>query len=283
MSLLEAAELYNLISRGSQECATRKQTRLLRKVALDLFQDKGFNKVAFDTRRVDQETDYIPRRGLQNYHRSEQFISDAIALKIESFSKLANILNELKAKYGREPEWQDSYTRILGEAVHKGLRTEQSDGDFSDSQPSMGSLSYLEELMYVRYRLTPEGIISMSDNDLRKTILSKDELLVRQGISHVRAQTEITPTDVSKYSYDQMMEKMLSTMAQVMSAYKPPQPDDPLTSKLFDIKATKDSPEVERTVTITIKDRIANNMDKTGVEEVSNKKTAIEEMLIEEE
>lgn len=282
--LFEVSELYNLISRGTQNVLTRKQSMLLRKTALEsISSGKGFTKQAFDTRRVNQETDYIPRRGLQSYHRSEKFVSDAVALKVQAFAKLAKLLDQLKLEYGREPEWQESYTRVLGAAVHKSLRTEQTDEDFSDSQPSMASLSYLEELMYVRYRLTPESIMSMSDENLRVAILNKDELLVRQGISNPTRPLEITPSDVSKYSYDQMMEKMLSTMAQVMSAYKPPQPDDNLTSKLFDVKATKESPEIERTVTITIKDKIADKIEKRSSELMEDKITidSLDELVVE--
>lgn len=272
--LFDVSELYNLISRGAQNVPARKQAMSLRKAALESISlGQGFTKQAFDTRRINQETDYIPRRGLQSYHKSEKFISDAMAMKVQAFAKLAKLLDQLKLEYGREPEWQESYTRVLNAAINKSLRTEQTDEDFSDSQPSMASLSYLEELMYVRYRLTPEGIMSMSDENLRAAILNKDELLVRQGISNPTRPREITPSDVSKYSYDQMMEKMLSTMAQVMSAYKPPQPDDNLTSKLFDVKATKDSPEIERTVTITIKDKIADKIEKRSQESLEDKIT----------
>lgn len=283
MRLLDIFDLYNLISRGSVNVPARKQTMLLRKVAFDALESsQGLTKLAFDTRRVNQETDYIPRRGLQNYHRSEKFVSDAIALKIESFTRLAGILDQLKIEYGREPEWQDSYTRILASAINKGLRTDQLDEDFSDTQPSMASLSYLEELMYVRYRLTPESMMSMSDSQLRTALLSKDETLVSQGIHQqpIKINSEITPTDISKFSYDDLMGKMLSTLAQVMSSYKPPQADDNLTSKLFDVKATKDSPEIERTVTITIKDKV---LDKVSSETPINKVEAIVEEPKEEE
>jgi hypothetical protein len=268
MKLHTISELYQLISKGSENFSSRKETIALRKKGLDfLTSDVGFNKVAFDTRRINQETDYIPRRGLQNYHRSEKFVSDAINEKIIAFKKAAKVLNQLKLEFERNPEWQDSYTRILTSAVHKGLRTDENDGDFSDAQPSMGSLDYLEELMFVRYRMTPDNLMAMSEDELRKTFLQKDELLVR-GTSIPPDVFEIKPSDVSKYSYDTMVDKMLSTMAQVMSTYKPQQPDDNLTSKLFDVKATKDAPEIERTVTITIKDKIVDKeISKTAVVE----------------
>jgi hypothetical protein len=258
MSLLEVTELYNLISRGSQNANSRMKSRQLRKVALgSIVLGQGFEKLAFDTRRINQETDYIPRRGLQNYHRSEKFISDSIAAKIVAFKRLSNILDILKMEFEKNSEWQDSYTRVLSSTIHKGLRTIEADDDFSDSQPSMASLAYLEELLYVRYRLTMDSLAAMSDDELRNVILKKDELLTRNHSSEDN-NFEIKPSDISKNSYDQMMNKMLTTMAQVMSSYKPPQQDDNLTTKLFDVKATKDSPEIERTVTITIKDKIVD-------------------------
>lgn len=93
MNLFEASDIYNLISRGSENVDTRKRARLLRKAALcSLESGQGFNKVAFDTRRIDQETEYNPRRGLQNYNRSEAFITEAIAQKVKNFAKLRRVL-----------------------------------------------------------------------------------------------------------------------------------------------------------------------------------------------
>ena len=89
MSVLEATEIYSLISRGSQEMEARKQSRLLRKVALEsVSSGQGFTKLAFDTRRIDQETEYNPRRGLQNYNRSEAFLSEGTAQRVKNFVKL---------------------------------------------------------------------------------------------------------------------------------------------------------------------------------------------------
>ena len=45
------------------------------------FANKLIAKLAFDTRRINQETTYIPRRNLQNYHRSAEFIDDEMAIK----------------------------------------------------------------------------------------------------------------------------------------------------------------------------------------------------------
>jgi hypothetical protein len=266
MQFDEILEIYGILVSASDNNQARKATCALRKQAFNSF-NRGLVKLAFDTRRINQETDYIPRRGLQNYHRSESFIPEALGLKIKAFNKLVQVLDQLKIEYGRENAWQDSYTRILCQAVNKGLRTAEADGDFSDSQPSMASLSYLEELMFIRYRLTPDNIFAMSELELRDKLLAKDELLTSEGISKIN--NIITTGDVSKYSYDAMMEKMLTTMAQVMSMQKPVEkaPDD-LTTQLFNIKATKDAPEVERTVTITIKDKIVEGLEKKSSNEI---------------
>lgn len=272
MKLDELIDLYDLISRATQNISSRNSSMELRKAGLNsiISGGNGFTKMAFDTRRVDQETEYIPRRVLQNYQRSEAFVTEALFTKITGFNKLSKVLDQLKLDFGKDPEWQESYTRVLSSAVHKGLRTDQADGDFSDNQPSMASLDYLQELLYVRYRLTPENLLSMSDEKLREALLQKDELLLRKNsnMDYISPRTEISPSDVTKFSYEQMMEKMLSTIAQVISSYKPPSQEDTLTSKLFDIKATTNNPEVERTVTITIKDKVIDKLEKRAKEDL---------------
>jgi len=231
MSLLEVTELYNLISRGSQDVSSRKQSRQLRKVALETtVSGQGFTKMAFDTRRIDQEVEYNPRRGLQNYNRSEQFLSEGVAQRVKNFAKLRNSLNALKNVYGREHEWQDSNARILLTAVDKGMRTGIDDGDFAaQHQPGVGSFDYLEELLNVRYRLSHDDLTRMSETDLTRVILAKDADLTNKDVKQA---LEITKSDVSTKGYDSLIEK------------------------LFDgCKASADNPDVERTITITIRDR----------------------------
>lgn len=226
MRLLDVSELYDLIMRGTEQIPNRKQGRLLRKSALKSIAS-GFTKMAFDTRRINQETEYNPRRNLQNYNRSESFISDATSQKIKNFTKLRKALLSLKNVYGKEPEWQDSNARVLLSTLDKGLRIDAQDGDFTESQPGVGSFDYLEELMHVRYRLTFDDLIRMGETELKTVILSKDEEMTRKN-----GNIEITKNDVSKYGYESLIEK------------------------LFDgCKASAENPDVERTITITIRDR----------------------------
>jgi len=228
--LLEVTELYNLISRGTQDVETRKQSRLLRKTAMEsVSSGRGFTKLAFDTRRVDQETEYNPRRGLQNYNRSEQFISEGLAQRVKNFAKLRDALNELREVYGKENEWQDSNTRVLLTAVDKGLRTGIDDYDFAQNQPGVGSFDYLEELLNVRYRLTHDEMTRLAKSDLKKVILAKDEELTRKDVKQA---LEITKNDVATKGYDSLIEKLLEGC-----------------------KASAENPDVERTITITIRDK----------------------------
>jgi hypothetical protein len=256
MKLNDVAELYYLISKGTENLDVRSKGIAFRKKALEAIKNNVLStyssdksndlvKVAFDTRRIDQETVYIPRRGLQNYHRSEAFVSDDMNLKIKAFKRLADILNQLKQEFGKQAAWQDSYTRVLYSSVHSGLRTSINDGDFSDTQPSMGSINYLEELLYVRYRLTPDNLLTMASDDLRKLILNKDELLVN---SEADPFVPFTKEDISKHSYDELFNKMMTTMAAVMSNYK----TAPAQEKTYEVDATKDNKSPEKTVTIKI-------------------------------
>lgn len=228
MDIKDFTEIYYLISTGMQNVSSRKDTAKLRKDAIKSIASTGMVKLAFDTRRVNQETDYIPRRGLQNYHRSEAFLSEATSDKIQNFAKLKRGLEELKTKLGKQPEWQDSYARILLSTIDRAIRTDQQDGDYAESQPGVGSLDYLEELLYTRYRLDMNSIASKSEEELNKIILAKDESLTNRD----KNSTEITKRDVATQSYDSLLDKLFGG-----------------------VKATKDNPEVERTVTITIKDK----------------------------
>lgn len=230
MKLDEFSELYQLISSGKSDIPARKQGILLRKAGLESYiSGQGFTKIAFDTRRIDQETEYNPRRGLQNYSRSQEFITEAFGNKLKSLAKLRNVLEDLRKQYGKEHEWQDSNARVLLSTLNNGLRIGIEDGDFSVAQPAQGSLDYIEELLHVRYRLTGDDLVRLGENDLKRVILSKDEELTRKDVNKA---LEISKGDVANQSYDTLMDKLFSGC-----------------------RATADNPDVERTITITIRDR----------------------------
>lgn len=210
MDLTEILDIYQLITVSIAHVSNRNEGISLRRYAIkSCF---GITKLAFDTRRINQETDYIPRKILQNYSRSDKYVSDTMAVKLQAFAKVLSLTDQLKVQYGAEAAWQDSYTRVLASSIQNGLRTLQKDGDFSDSQPSMGSLAYLEELMFVRYRLTVDGILQMTDEQIKSAILSRDEFLTRD---YTMPERIIKPHEVEKYSYDQMLNQVLTNVVPV--------------------------------------------------------------------
>jgi hypothetical protein len=230
MKIETASELYAIIAKGTENVPSRKQAIELRKAAFNSFgSGAGFTKVAFDTRRIDQGAEIIPRRNLQNYQRSEEFITEATGQRLKNLAKVRRVLGNLKDKFGRDHEWQDSNARVLLSTIEKGLRSDLKDGDYTDAQPGVGNLAYIDELLHVRYRLSFDDICKMAESDLERVILSKDEDLTRQGVHRA---LEISKNDVATQSYDTLLEKLFGN-----------------------VRATKDNPEIERTVTITIKDK----------------------------
>lgn len=195
----------------------------------------GLVKNAFDTRRVNQNTELNPRRNLQYYQRSEPFIDEQSADQIKLFFKVKTAADDLRNEFVGEPDWLDSHTRILCNAVDQTLRIEQKDFDYSRAQ-----LDYLSELLYVRYRLRSEDIEKLSQHELRNVILTKDERLLRRSIF---------------VNYKDDFAKQ---------GNRPSDPiQDTLMEKLFgNVKASSDKKEVERSVTITIKDRINDDIIK---------------------
>jgi hypothetical protein len=215
--------VYSLLAQNA-DFGARQETIALRKRAFA--NPDPMIKVAFDTRRIDQETEFNPRRGLQNYNRSEQFLTAATADKIVHLQKLRRIAEGVKEKYGREPEWQDSYARILLNTLNQALNK-----DPGETQASIGSLDYVEELLFTRYRLDMETIAKYADETLRDIVLNKDEALIRKG---VLMPVPETTKSISVQGYDTLLDK------------------------LFSVKATAENPNIERTITITIKDSIGD-------------------------
>ena len=68
--------------------------------------NKPIVKTAFDTRRINQYTDFNPRRNLQYYHRSEAFIAKDSSEKIKTFFKLKTAVDSIKEDFLGDPEWR---------------------------------------------------------------------------------------------------------------------------------------------------------------------------------
>jgi hypothetical protein len=204
-------------------------------------------KSAFDTRRINQDTEFNPRRNLQYYQRSEPFIDDATARQVGLFLKLKAATDELREHFIGEPDWLDSYTRVLSNAVDQTLRVDQKDFDYSKPQ-----LDYLSELLYVRYRLQPQDIETASKDVLKSLILNKDEKLAKRSIFINYKQ------DFNKASNNQLGN--FYNNAAVIDTSKPVKQEDGLLEKLFgNVKASQENKEVERSVSIIIRDKIVDS------------------------
>jgi hypothetical protein len=151
--------------------------RSARKAALvKIASNQTIKKFAIDTRHIDQEEQRNPRKALQYWHRSDQFIDEEMQSKLNIFAKLNTVLDDIKAIYGKEAEYHDSYARVLSDHIGRTLRIKQGDQDIFAPQ-----VSYLEQLLFARYRLSMEEISKMSSLDLKKAILAKDEDLLKRG------------------------------------------------------------------------------------------------------
>lgn len=142
-------------------------------------------KQAFDTRRINQETERNPREGLQNYHRSEPYILSDQQTKINTLAKLLVVSAGLKDKFGATPDWHNSYSRVLYDNLQRTLAT-HSDGTYD---PSDAQFNYLEQLLETRYRLSFEQIDQSSLEKLSEIVLGKDEKLLKRGIEKLPLQS----------------------------------------------------------------------------------------------
>jgi hypothetical protein len=236
MKLSEALEIQTIIERGTSELKLRRAGIEARSILSPI------KKLAFDTRRINQETERNPRGNLQYYSRSEPFVDDKLAEKIGQYMKIKTAVDLLKERYGREPEWFNSYARILSAAVDRALRIEQKDGDFYKAQ-----FDYLDELLYVRYRLSDHDLCKMGEMDLERTILGKDEKLLHKQVYGIQKKE----TRPSEETYSQKREVVKDGQ-------------EPLIERLMgDVRASEDKPDIERSITITVRDKI-NDMHKNG-------------------
>lgn len=140
--------------------------------------NKPLLKVAFDTRRINQNTQYNPRRNLQYHIRSDSFVHNQDISKVNALHKLKEISAQVKDEFIGEPEWFDSYASDLDHAMEKVFF--MADGKNFDL--SCTAVQYLEQLLQSRYRLSLDAIIKNSEDDLKKIIINKDERLKNSGI-----------------------------------------------------------------------------------------------------
>ncbi len=143
--------------------------------------------------------------------------------------------------------WLDSYARILSCALDRTLRIDQKDFDFFKPQ-----LDYLDELLYLRYRLKQDDIIRLNEKEIRTIILDKDERLMYKGI-------------YANYNLGGINKNSNNDVGKIIRG------PDSLADKLFgDVKASQENKNVQRSVTITINDQILDEKG-SGSTSITNK------------
>lgn len=198
----------------------------------------GMIKNAFDTRRINSETEVNPRRNLQHYQRSEPFITADISNKIKGFFKVKNAADQIREQFLGDPDWLDSNSRILCNALNNTLRVDQKDYDFFKPQ-----FDYLDELLYLRYRIASEDIERMREEEIRDVLMSRDEKLLHKSLFANYAPKE----QMSKVS-----DRDIPMVKQTVISQ-----EDSLMEKLFgNVKANKENKNVKRSINITIADSI---------------------------
>lgn len=158
---------------------------------------KPIKKVAFDTRRINQHTERNPRTNAQYWNRTDPFITKESQEKINVFSKLMSVLKEIKGQYGSSPEFHESYARVLHDDVERILRVKIGDNDIAEPQ-----LAYLEQIMFLRYRLSMDDILNNNNVDIKRSILEKDENLLKRGLFMSETKSKRGDTKVVKSNSD---------------------------------------------------------------------------------
>lgn len=247
----QAPEELNYIVKIAKE--SPRIRRSARTAALQKAQP-GFTKVAFDTRRINQEHDRNPRTNLQHWHRSQEFIDEGQQKQIDVYSKLFRTLKNIKQGLGTRPDWHESYARSLHDAVERVLRIKQGDNDIHPSQ-----LAYLDQLLFARYRLNSEDIMKMGSDSLYDRILSKDESLLKRGVLY----EENVETNFSKLVSEAVSKTGNQSDKNVINVYSGDSKSNSdsdinkVFATLFGAPNRKDGEKnVERTITISIKDNV---------------------------
>jgi len=217
-----------------------EETQKARMAAFAELTPSPITKFAFDTRRVDQEGSRNPRKNLQYWHRSDQFIDEGDEKRLKTFAKLAKVLNKMKDRLGTSPEWFESYSRQLYDNVFRILRVKEADLDIFRPQ-----ISYLEQLVFARYRLSMENLEKYSEEKLEERLLSKDEELIGRSLYLKETQTEES----------ELVSKSMSKEAPLQTGGLT---QESIVNAIFGGQSLLKSGDksVERTITITLRDNV---------------------------
>lgn len=202
---------------------------------------KPIRKIAFDTRRMDQENERNPRINLQYWNRSQQFIDDEDQARLDTFAKLLRPLDKIKEKHGHHPEYFQSYARTLRDSIKRAIKVKEDDLDIFRPQ-----LDYLEQLLFARYRLSLEGINKMAESAIYDKIIKRDENLIRRN-AYLKATED---NEDNEDSYKKANQPIVKDSNGALN--------ENLVNAIFGNNAFRREGEnkVTRTITVTITDEV---------------------------
>jgi hypothetical protein len=199
-------------------------------------------KVAFDTRRINQETERVPRANLQYWNRSQQFLDEEAKNRIKSLAKLIKPLEMIRDKYGHHPEYFQSYARSLHDSVKRAIKVDEEELDIFRPQ-----IDYLEQLLFARYRLSLEDLQKKQPKNIYDQLIKRDEDLIRRD-AYLKVTNDAGDDGVKQSSFS------LGKDGNGLNATT----QDSIINAIFGNKDLRRDGEkkVERTITITIKDEV---------------------------
>jgi len=199
-------------------------------------------KVAFDTRRIDQETERVPRANLQYWNRSQQFLDEEAKNRIKALARLIKPLEMIRDKYGHHPEYFHSYARSLHDSVKRAIKVDDEELDIFRPQ-----IDYLEQLLFARYRLSLEDLTKKSMAQVYDQLIKRDEELIRRD-AYLKITNDAHDENVKQSAFSMSKDGdglNASTQESIINAIFGKQ----------DLRRDGEK-KVERTITITIKDEV---------------------------
>ena len=179
----ELLEIYSLVKTASTSLNISKQSKQARNNLLSDLNKINNNplvKLAFDTRRIDQDKEYNPRRGLQHYQRSEEFVTEDTSLKIANIKKIKNVTALLKDLFHSDDAWHDSFAKTLYSSLENTINDFNKLGNFSSDQKSLTGLHYIQQLLTIRYGIDLDKVQLDKDEDILNVILRRDNELLQK-------------------------------------------------------------------------------------------------------
>ena len=170
--------------------------------------ESPIKKVAFDSRFVDQERERNPRENLQYWQRTQEFTPLDVQRKVGVLSKIQKVTGALGATYGNQQEWLQSYARQLDD--HLKNATMVKDGGVVEVFESQ--VDYLEQILDTRYLLRLAEVEKMTEEEIGKIILAKDNKLAGKIVAIGAPVTEEKKPDVDSKSIEEALSKVLSTL-----------------------------------------------------------------------